>query len=228
MEPTEHRWSTIRDKAIEAFADTPSAQLEATLIEHFTEDPTRVERLINRIIKAHANKPFDSPWAVIRSNLEKPTADVTVKADVARQKLIDQAKTFIRNAGHYHPTWNDCKAELFGTGGQTAPLEYLTELEEQTRDNPGRTIYNGLLQAAIVRAKLFGREPIPDDSSAQLYSLRNDTDAHAELEAEWLTHRVRTLEAEADHEAWNAKAKADRHLVLALRSKPTSEDIDFT
>jgi len=225
----DYNWEHLRDKATAAFGEPLGAKLEQTLIDRFNEDPEHVTRTINRIIKAHQRKPFDSPWAVIRTDLDRQAqATVTTAPSTARQKLIDQGKTFIRNAGHYHPTWQDCKAELFGTEGLTAPLEYLVQLEEQTRDNPGRAIYNGLLQAAIVRAKLFGREPIPDEPNAPLYSLRNDTDAHTELEAEWVTHRVRTLKAEADHEAWNAKAKADRHLVLALRSKPTSEDIDFT
>lgn len=228
MKDLEHDWITLRAKAVAAFADAPSGQLEQQLVDAYYEDPDRITKLINRIIKANDNKPFDSPWAVIRSNLEPPTINPTITANVSRQRLIDQAKTWIANAGHYHHTWPDCAAELFGDGALTPPLDYLTTLEQQTRDNPGRRIYNRLLLAAIEHTKSHGREPTPDDPSAQLYTLRKDDDARAELHAEWLAHRVRTLKAEADHEAWNAKAKADRALILSLASHPTSEDIDFT
>jgi murein tripeptide amidase MpaA len=49
-----------------------------------------------------------------------------------------------------------------------------------------------------------------------------------ELTTYWHQARPRGEQADKDFEAWNAKAKADRALVLALRNKPTSEDIDFT
>jgi len=74
-----------------------------------------------------------------------------------------------------------------------------------------------------VGAELFGDEyargPLTSFDTPEL---------RAELAAYWQSQRPRGVQAEHDHEAWNAKAKADRHLVLALRSKPTSEDIDFT
>jgi len=74
-----------------------------------------------------------------------------------------------------------------------------------------------------VLADLFG-----DDYAKGPLTSFDTPELRAELAAYWHQHRPRGVQAEQDHEAWNAKAKADRALVLALRSKPTSEDIDFT
>ena len=74
-----------------------------------------------------------------------------------------------------------------------------------------------------VLADLFG-----DDYAKGPLTAYDTPQLRNELADYWHTHRPRGEQAEQDHEAWNAKAKADRHLVLALRSKPTSEDIDFT
>lgn len=234
-------WPTLRATASTAFADTPSSKLEQQIIDAHAEDPARIGRLVERIIKAHQRKPFDSPWAVIRAQLEPPTAP-EAKPSIARQRLIDHAKAWILNAGCHHPTWADCAGELFGTGAYTAPADYLQALDRHTQDAPGRPLYQALLQASINRALEHGSEPIPDDTSAPLYPLRDDQAARAELQAEWATHRVRALKAEAANEAWNAKAKADRQLILALnqrqkqqrrtsepawRTPDDDEDIDF-
>jgi len=78
-------------------------------------------------------------------------------------------------------------------------------------------------RADHVEAELFG-----DDYAKGRLTAYASAALRQELIDYWQEQRPRGEQAEQDHEAWNTKAKADRHLVLALRSKPTSEDIDFT
>ena len=179
---TQYEWGPIRNRAADQLGDYPTGELEQTIIDHFVDDPDRVIRTIDRITKAHQKKPFDSPWAVIRADLNKaPTGDVTASPTKSRQRAIDNAKAWIRNAGLHYDRADHVLADLFGDDYAKGPLT-------------------------------------PYDTP----QLRN------ELAAYWHQQRPRGEQAEQDHEAWNTKAKADRHLVLALRSKPTSEDIDFT
>jgi hypothetical protein len=178
----DYNWQNIRDKAADQLGDHPTGELEQTIIDHFTDDPDRVIRTIDRIVKAHDRKPFTSPWAVIRADLNKaPTGDVTASPTKSRQRAIDNAKRWIENAGLHYDRADHVLADLFGDDYAKGPLT-------------------------------------PHDTP----------ELRAELTAYWQDQRPRGVQAEQDHEAWNAKAKADRHLVQALRSKPTSEDIDFT
>lgn len=112
----EHRWSDTRQHAIEHFnSETPGAQLEQDIIAHFADDPERVIRTINRIADQHKRKPLNSPWAVVRADLNRTAQqDVVASATAGRAKHIERAKNWIRNAGVHYDRESDVEAELFG------------------------------------------------------------------------------------------------------------------
>ncbi len=204
---TTYTWTTIRDDFCERVQELPGAQLEADVVEHFTDDPERVIRVLDKIAAQHARKPLRSPWAVARSELNRPPADdVKVDSTRSRDKLIDHAKAWIHNAGHYHDTWKAAAIELLGDDDETPTLEYLEKLDEITRDSPGRSYYDSLLTASIKRTRDHGPQPIPGDTHAPLYTLRDDENARTTLLAYWHDQRPRGIQADHNFEQWNAQS----------------------
>jgi hypothetical protein len=113
---TEYHWAQIREQAIDAFnGETPGAQLEQDILEHFTTDPERVTRAIHRIADQHQRKPVDSCWAVLRADLKRTAQANVVASDVAgRNRRIENAKRWIDNAGIHYDLQRHVEAELFG------------------------------------------------------------------------------------------------------------------
>ena len=210
------QWSQIRDEACDRYGETPGAQLEQDVLEHFVDDPERVIRTIDRIATAHHKKPLGSPWAVLRADLNRTSlADITVDTTRSRDKLIDHAKTWIRNAGCYHDTWKAVAIELFGDDDETPTLEYLEQLDIITRDQPGRAYYDSLLQASITTTREHGPQPIPGDTHALLYTLRSDDNARSTLLAYWQEQRPRAIKAEHDFNEWNSQTAQGRQTIHA-------------
>lgn len=190
--PDKHSWADLRETAIEAFnGETPGPQLEQDIIQAFVQDPERVQRTIRRIAAQHARKPLGSPWAVTRADLARTAqADVVASSASSRQKTLDRATAWIRNAGHHHPTWADAATHLFGDPATTPQLEFLEQLDHDTRNRPGRHLYGPLLTATIADTRANGPRTIPPNPTAIAASLRNDHQARALLEAEWNQHQT--------------------------------------
>lgn len=131
-------WSETREQAVTAFlGETPGAQLEQDIIEHFTDDPERVLRTISRIADQHQRKPFDSCWAVLRADLKRTAqANVVADASASRARHIANAERWVANAGLHYDRWADVEADLFGDDHQRGRLsDYDTpELRRQLHD----------------------------------------------------------------------------------------------
>lgn len=116
----EHRWSDIRQQAIDLFGDTPGAQLEQDILEHFADDPDRVIRTIHRIAQAEG---VLSKWAVVRADLNRGAqADIVASNTKGRQRLVDNAKRWIDNAGLHYDREDHVLADLFGDEWARGPL----------------------------------------------------------------------------------------------------------
>jgi hypothetical protein len=116
----EHRWSTIREQAIDLFGDTPGAQLEQDITSHFAADPDRAIRTIHRI--ANADNIL-SKWAVVRADLNRTAqADIVASNTKGRQRLIDNAKRWIDHAGLHYDRPDHVTADLFGDDYARGPL----------------------------------------------------------------------------------------------------------
>ncbi len=175
-------------------------------------------------------------WSEIRDHAielfgEAPSAQL--EADVLEEferrpafvaQAIDRIGAKVA-AGKVRSGWAILRKELYDT--PTTPNIVATDEAERTKriDKAKQWIDNAGLhydRADHVLADLFGDEyakgPLTNYDTPEL---------RAELAAYWHNARPRGEQAEADHEAWNLKAKADRALVLSLHSKPTSEDIQF-
>ena len=113
---------------------------------------------------------------------------------------------------------NRAPGDVIATGGQARAKAI--ERAEQWIRNAG-IHYD---EWRHVQAELFGDEY----AKGPLSPYAADAELRLRIQQFWQSERPRGEQAEADHLAWNEKCKADRHIVLALRSKPTSEDIDFT
>jgi hypothetical protein len=195
---TEYDWQTTRTNAIRKLGETLGAQLEHDLIQAFKENPRHVTQIIEAVIaERDAGATFASPWAIIRHRAQQDTEPVIATDKTERERAIRLAEAWIRTAGLYLNDQAELLHELFGEQATTAPLETLQAIEEATRGNPGRPMYQQLLAAAIRKTKSEGPQPLPDSDPGRLHPY--DTPAlRARMVALWENERPRGEQAERD------------------------------
>lgn len=161
---TTYDWHTTYRNAVEAFAgNTPGAQLEQELLDTFQHSPQTVTQAISKAAHAYHAGRVTSPWGIVRSELHRisnqPHLEIT--DDRARNQAIAKAEAWIRHTG-LHLDHDELITNLFTPAATTPDLAFLEQLERDTRDRPGRPLYNGLLQAAIRKTREQGPQPIND------------------------------------------------------------------
>jgi hypothetical protein len=219
---TEYDWQTTRTNAIRKLGETLGAQLEHDLIQAFKENPRHVTQIIEAVIaERDAGATFASPWAIIRHRAQQDTEPVIATDKTERERAIRLAEAWIRTAGLYLNDQAELLHELFGEQETTAPLETLQAIEEATRGNPGRPMYQQLLAAAIRKTKSEGPQPLPDSDPGRLHPY--DTPAlRARMVALWENERPRGQQAERDVITRAEGRKAIRALQQEVQRSATS------
>jgi hypothetical protein len=217
---TEYSWALIRDQAIHTWGTIPQGQLEADILEIFEQTPALVVATIDKTTVAYKAGRITSPWAILRLELQKavhPDRTPTVTDTAAKERAIARAEAWIRTTGIHYPTENEIIAHLFGVETQTAPLDYLEQLEHDTIGRPGRPLYIGLLQASIRRTREHGTQTIPDTGTGILAHYRT-TATRDRMTALWRELRPQGEQLEREEliraEAWkksHADARATQH-----------------
>jgi len=130
---TTHTWHQLREHAINLFAgDTPGADLEQRILEHFTERPAHVARAIESVGTRVANGKIRSGWAVLRRELDtKAATDVAVDDLEDRTTQIRLAKTWIVNTGGYFDRDTELEDELFGDLGRLHDYADQTQIRDE-------------------------------------------------------------------------------------------------
>lgn len=158
-------WEDLVYEAAERFGGVmPHPDTAADIARVYDRAPHAVEAAIDRVAAEHEDGTIRSPWGMLKSRVAQIQADIP-KAERRndRQADIDRAEQWVRAAGIYLD-WDEIEAELFAPEQWTPPLEYLTGLEETTRDRPGRPIYNTLLLASIDYTAEHGPQRIPESA----------------------------------------------------------------
>lgn len=118
---TDLTWSTVRLQAIAAFnGETPKPETETTIIDVFELAPRAVLRAIDEVADAVQRGEARSGWAILRTRLAQsaqPVRDTTVKGVDERARHIQQAETWMHNAGIHLGRESEVEDELFGDRG---------------------------------------------------------------------------------------------------------------
>ncbi len=168
----EYEWVELREHAISLFGDqAPSPELEHDVVQVFAINPHGVQQAIDYVGGEWLKGKITSPWAILRIQVERlvdNSQNVVATDERSRAKAIEKAEAWIRNAGIHMDREHEIVAYLFGHAEYTPPLDYLEQLEVETRGRPGRQIYDGLLQASIERTREHGVQPIPGTQDGPL------------------------------------------------------------
>lgn len=197
---TEYDWQRIRTNAIRKLGDTPGNKLEQDLIDAFQTNPRHIVQIIDAVIaERDAGATFVSAWAIIRHRAQQHPEPITATDQTERDNHIRLAETWIRTAGLYLNDENELLHELFGEQATTPDLATLHQIEQTTRRNPGRPMYEPLLQAAITKTELEGPQPLPDSDPGRLHPYDTPQLRERMLNL-YREHRPRGQAAEQDHE----------------------------
>lgn len=216
---SEYRWAHIRETAIAKWGTIPQGQLEADIIEIFENSPTLVIATIEKLTTAFNQGNIHSPWAVLRSDLQKrmnPQRAAIATDHNERDKAITRAEAWIRSTGIHYPTETEILNHLFGTDETTPPLEWLEQHEHDTRGNPGRPLYEGLLKATITKTRAEGPQPVPPSAGSPPLAKWRTTKTRDRILELWRQHRHEgnTIDQEADEraDAWKKSHAAAQQL----------------
>ena len=115
---TELAWSATRADTIDRFqGQTPRPEDEAAIIDIFETHPQLVLRAIDETAAALDNGKITWAWAVLASRLTRGTTalrEATANTSHDRQRQIQNAKTWIDNAGIHYDQEEATQGELFG------------------------------------------------------------------------------------------------------------------
>lgn len=110
-------WSATYERACELFGSRPNAEQEQTALDEFRERPRFVSDQIEQLGSQVKNGRVRSGWAVLRKILSAAEpADIAVTDSAERQKRVEGAKRWIRNAGLYLDQIEAVDAALFEDG----------------------------------------------------------------------------------------------------------------
>jgi hypothetical protein len=114
---TTYVWLEQRERAVRLFnGDTPGADLEHTIVNHFTEHPARVATMIDAIGRRVATGSIRSGWAILARELDTKPETATATDTSDRIRAIQQARAWISNAGGYIDRQTDLEQALFEDG----------------------------------------------------------------------------------------------------------------
>lgn len=191
-------WPTVRARIIQAFdGEQPGATLEQQIVDLYENNPAAVIDSIDAIATSKKAGRVQSGWGVLRKAAAERATRKT-NPTVSKEKAVRRAEQWIRNAGCYIQSEQELVDALFGTTGNTPPLEYLLSINELTRGNPGRHMYGPLLQQAITITDTHGPEPVPATEPGILADHRTVKlrDRMVQL---WRETREHAIAAELDH-----------------------------
>lgn len=193
-------WEDLVLTTAERFGGTlPHPDTAAAIAQVYARAPHAVERAIDRIATEYDQGNIRSPWGILKSRVQQiqTEAATTSKAN-DRDATIARAEQWIKTAG-LHMDWPEVEAELFAPELHTPPAEWLIDLERETRDQPGRPIYDSLLKASIEHTMSEGPQRVPD--SAGLLRHHDTPQLRERFHGLWQTQRPLGITAELEHEA---------------------------
>lgn len=168
-------WSDLCERAIRLFGDAPMGEMEYAIIEHWKRAPAKVEKQIEQIGEGVAAGRIRKPWAVLRKALDDGPSDVAPVTDSARrEKAIERAKVWTRNAGGILPSEGELLDELFGAGGMLHAYAADESLRAEMLDHWREAFAaNEQVEAEQVE-RLQPRQRVPADPEAlaQMAALR--------------------------------------------------------
>ena len=148
-------WEDLVLETAERFGGTfPHPETSQAIATVHQRAPNSVERAIDEVATDYAAGSINSPWGILRSRVQKITADVHTKATSSnqREKAIARAEQRIRNELLHYDRLEEVLDELFGHRGtlrehdtpelrdrmsslwhEHRPLGTATELEAEAR-----------------------------------------------------------------------------------------------
>lgn len=129
-------WQHERDHAIGLFnGDTPSAELETTILHHFQQHPGRVHQLITAIGQRVHDGKIRSGWAVLHTELTRPIPTVRVVDDTERETQALLIEHWITHAGGYIDLETELLDEVFGHHGRLYRWRDNPQLRQRVLDH---------------------------------------------------------------------------------------------
>lgn len=220
-------WADLKHQAIQAFnGELPNATTEQDIIDAFQLEPIAVLHALDQVTADFQQGKLRSGWAIWRKRCQATATIANIEVNTSdRPRAIALAEAWIRNAGGYSDTEEEVIAHLFGPAELTAPLEQLEQIEAETRDAPGRHLYDSLLQSSITRTRAQGQQPT-SDTLGQLAAY-DDLDLRERMLTLWRTQRPRFIAAEAAAiERQYAQAEALKRIRKATsNASPIDQDL---
>lgn len=111
----EYDWHHVYSNAVEQFGgDTPSAPLEAELLEIFQQRPEDLITAINKIGNAYQQGRVQSPWGALKSEIARlrNRPHLIVSSGKAQAKKHARAEQWIRSAGQHFDRWAEVETVL--------------------------------------------------------------------------------------------------------------------
>jgi hypothetical protein len=114
---TTYSWQAIREQAARTIG-YPDAPTEQAVIDAFERNAFAVSRAVEKIVsRVHASKLGASAgWMIITREVEaitRPAPDVVATDTHERERALNRARQWMRNAGLYFPTEEEVLAEVF-------------------------------------------------------------------------------------------------------------------
>lgn len=113
-------WQTLRNEVIQATGDIPGPHLENELITRYAENPTLVERAVEKILAGYAAGKIRSAWGALKTELARasdPANNPTHDHAASRHKAVTRAEQWLKNAGVHFDRQSELLDELFGERG---------------------------------------------------------------------------------------------------------------
>ena len=113
-------WDDLALETAERFGGTfPHPETRDAIATVHQRAPNAVERTIDQVAADYQRGDINSPWGILRSRVQKITADVTPKATASnqREKAIARAEQWLRTAGLHYDRPSEILDELFGDRG---------------------------------------------------------------------------------------------------------------
>lgn len=121
---TDFVWTDSRERAVEAFGDTPSDAIEGRILTVFQRNPAAVAQAISHIAERYRRGLVRSPWPVLALAVEEIDGgrEIVATDTRARDKAIAGAERWIRSTGIHFDRAEQVVAELFAEGGERGPI----------------------------------------------------------------------------------------------------------
>jgi hypothetical protein len=114
---TDYSWQTLRERAAHTIG-YPNAATEDRIIEVFEQNPRGVTLAVEKILsRVHAGKlTARAGWMIVTrevAEITRPAPDVTATDTQERERALDRARRWMRNAGLHLPNEAEVLDELF-------------------------------------------------------------------------------------------------------------------